>query len=319
MSRRQRDEAVFGVSALTPPVKNVAASVRQRLLNLARERNESFDLVLTKFGLERLLYRISQSPYRNRLILKGALLFELWTAQRYRPTRDADFLARGDNSPEAIIAMFEEICSLEVPDDGVRFDPATVKAVPIIEDADYEGIRVTFVGYLENARIPIRVDLGFGDVITPGTVETEIRPLLDLPAPRLLTYPRETVIAEKFEAIVSLGMANSRMKDFYDIASLSCDFAFDGAVLKEAIRRTFRNRRTETTRDKPVVFTLEFFADEAKRRQWAAFTNRNRAFVKEESLEAMCRKIESFLLPNLSALAANEPFNKQWAAGGPWV
>ena len=198
MPRGQRNEAVFGVSALTPPVKNAAASVRQRLLNLARECNESFDLVLTKFGLERLLYRISQSPYRDKLILKGALLFELWTAQRYRPTRDADFLATGDNSPEAIIAMFQEICSLEVPDDGVRFDPATVKAVPIIEDADYEGISVTS-------------------------------------------------------------------------------------------------------------------------HQWAAFTNRNRAFVKEESLEAMCRKIESFLLPILSALTANEPFNKQWAAGGPWV
>jgi predicted nucleotidyltransferase component of viral defense system len=303
---------------LKKPVKNVAASVRQRLLNLAHERNESFDLVLTKFGLERLLYRISRSPYRNKLVLKGALLFELWTEQRYRPTRDADFLARSDNSPAAVTAMFRDICSLEAPDDGVQFDPATVKAERIIEDADYEGIRVTFMGYLENARIPIQVDLGFGDVVTPGTVETEIPPLLDMPAPKLLTYPRETVIAEKFEAVVSLGMANSRMKDLYDIASLGREFSFDGAVLTEAIRRTFEVRRTELPAGKPVAFTPEFFGDETKRKQWAAFKNRNRAFVKDELLEAVCRQIESFLLPIVQALALHEPFQKQWRAGGLW-
>ena len=156
-------------------------------------------------------------------------------------------------------------------------------------------------------------------MVTPGALETEISPLPDLPAPRLLTYPRETVIAEKFEVIVNLGVANSRMKDFYDMASLSCDFAFDGAVLTAAIRRTFQNRRTEIPRGKPVAFTPEFFADEAKRRQWAAFTNRNRAFVKNESLEAVCRKSESLLLPILQALAADEPFTKQWPVGGSWL
>ena len=300
-------------------VKNIAVSVRQRLLNLAHERNETFDLTLTKFGLERLLYRVSQSRHRNKLILKGALLFEFWTQQRYRPTRDADFLAHADNSAEAVVALFKEICSVEVADDGVQFDPDTVKAERIIEDADYEGMRVTFLGYLEGARIPIQVDLGFGDVVTPAAVETEIRPLLDLPAPKLFTYPRETVIAEKFEAIVSLGVANSRMKDLHDIASLCREFAFDGAVLAEAIRRTFQNRRTEIPREKPVVFTPEFFGDEPKRRQWAAFTNRNRAFVKDESLEAVSRQIELFLSPIVQALAANESFNKQWPACGPWL
>lgn len=300
------------------PVKNIAASVRQRLLNLSRERNEDFNLILTKFGLERLLYRISQSRHRDKLILKGALLFELWTEQRYRPTRDADFLARGDNSPEAVATLFKEICSVAVPDDGVRFDPTTVQAERIIEDADYEGIRVTFVGYLENARIPIQVDLGFGDVVTPGTVEAEIHPLLDLPAPKLLTYPRETFIAEKFEAVVSLGMANSRMKDLHDIASLCRDFAFDGAVLAEAIRRTFQARRTELPTDKPVVFTPEFFGDDAKKKQWAAFKNRNRAFVKNESLEAVCTRNETFLLPIVQALAVKETFKKKWTDGA-WL
>ncbi len=298
-------------------VKNIAASVRQRLLNLAHERNESFDLTLTKFGLERLLYRISQSRHRNKLILKGALLFELWTEQRYRPTRDADFLARADNSPEAVVELFKEICSVEVADDGVMFDPDTVKAERIIEDADYQGIRVTFLGYLEGARIPIQVDLGFGDVVTPAAIETEIRPLLDLPAPKLLAYPRETVIAEKFEAFVSLGMANSRMKDLHDIASLCRQFAFDGAVLAEAIRRTFKTRNTDLP-GKPVVFTAEFFDDEVKKRQWAAFKNRNRVFVKDEWLEAVCRQIESFLLPIVQALASDEGFQRQWPAGGLW-
>jgi hypothetical protein len=302
---------------LNRPVKNIAASVRQRLLNVAHERNESFDLTLTKFGLERLLYRISQSRHRNKLILKGALLFELWTQQRYRPTRDADFLARGDNSPEAVVALFKEICSIEVADDGVRFDLDTVKAEQIIEDADYEGIRVTFLAYLEGARIPIQVDLGFGDVVTPAAIETEIRPLLDLPAPKLLTYPRETMIAEKFEAFVSLGMANSRMKDLHDIASLCRQFAFDGAILAEAIRQTFKTRRTDLA-GKPVVFTAEFFDDVAKKRQWAAFVNRNRGFVKEQSLEVVCREIESFLLPIVQALASNKHFERQWPAGGPW-
>jgi hypothetical protein len=302
---------------LSKPVKNIAASVRQRLLNLARERNESFDLVLTKFGLERLLFRISQSRYKEKLILKGALLFELWTEQRYRPTRDADFLARGDNTPEAFAAIFKEICSVEVPDDGVRFDPATVRAERIIEDADYEGIRVTFVGYLENARIPIQVDLGFGDVVTPGTIETKIRTLLDLPAPRLLTYPRETVIAEKFEAIVSLGVANSRMKDLHDLASLCRDFAFDGAVLAEAIRRTFQARKTQLTA--PVAFTPEFFNDDTKKRQWSAFKNRNRGFVKDESLEAVCQQIEVFLMSIVQALVTGQSFRKRWSRGGPWL
>lgn len=228
-------------------------------------------------------------------------------------------MARADNSPEAVVALFKEICSVEVADDGVHFDPDTVKAERIIEDADYEGLRVTFLGYLEGARIPIQVDLGFGDVVTPAAIEIEIRPLLDLPAPKLLTYPRETVIAEKFEAIVSLGVANSRMKDLHDIATLRREFAFDGAVLAEAIRRTFKTRNTELPA-KPIVFTAQFFDDNVEKRQWAAFLKRNRAFVKQQSLEAVCREIESFLLPIVQALASDERFQRQcqWPAGGPW-
>ena len=163
------------------PLANVAASIRQRLLNVARERKEDFGLVLTKYGLERVLYRLSQSKYRESFVLKGALLFELWTHERYRPTRDADFLVRGDNNPKRFVDVFRQICEMRVEGDGLRFDADTVTAERITEDADYEGVRVKFAGYLEQARIPIQIDLGFGDVITPGPVETEIPSLLDLP------------------------------------------------------------------------------------------------------------------------------------------
>src|SRR5450755_4764170 len=146
---RECNASISGVASLNKPIANMAASVRQRLLNLSRTRKEDFGLVLTKYGLERALYRIAQSKHGEGFVLKGALLFELWTEQRYRPTRDADFLARGDNSPERFIAIFKEICGIGVEDDGLRFDPATVTAERITEDTDYEGIRVKFIGYLE--------------------------------------------------------------------------------------------------------------------------------------------------------------------------
>lgn len=296
----------------------MAASVRQRLLNLARERKEDFGLVLTKYGLERVLYRISRSKHRDVFVLKGALLFELWTEQRYRPTRDADFLARGQNSPERFAAIFKEICDAEVEDDGIRFDAATVTAERITEEADYEGIRVKFVGYLEGARIPIQIDLGFGDAITPAPIEAELPTLLDLPAAKLLTYPRESVIAEKFEAIVSLGMANSRMKDLHDIRSLSREFAFTGDVLSEAIAKTFKTRRTEFPTGQVLVFTSEFFDNEDKKKQWAAFCNKNRTYIAEISLEAVCRELEQFLMPVVEAVNKNGGFPRKWSPGGPW-
>jgi hypothetical protein len=300
---------------LTKETTNVAASVRQRLLNLARERREDFGLLLTKYGLERVLFRIAQSRYRELFVLKGALLFELWTKQRYRPTRDADFLARGENSPERFATIFKELCNAELPADGLRFDAATVTAERITEDADYEGIRVKFVGYLDNARIPIQVDLGFGDTITPAPVEAELPSLLNMPPPKLLTYPRESVVAEKFEAIVSLGLVNSRMKDLYDIQSLSHEFSFDGATLSQAIRRTFATRGTRLPEGSPLVFTAEFFDDADKKKQWAAFCNKNRSYVREASLQSLCQEIAVFLMPILEALNSNRPLPQNWSAG----
>jgi Nucleotidyl transferase AbiEii toxin, Type IV TA system len=228
-----------------PTPKNLPASVRQKVLELARARKDDFGLILVKYGLERILYRLSRSPYRDVFVLKGALLSELWTQDSYRPTRDAGFLARGDNAPERFVHIFREIAAMEVEPDGLTFEARTVKAQRITEDADYEGVRITFTAYLDRARIPMQIDIGFGDTVTPAPVESDYPTLLSSPSPRLLVYPKETVVAEKFEAVVKLGIANTRMKDFYDLEVLSRTLGFDGKTLSEAIRETFRNRETE--------------------------------------------------------------------------
>ena len=315
----KRDEAVYGVARLKKSVTNVAASVAQRLRNLARERNEDFALVLTKFALERVLFRISQSKHRTVFILKGALLFELWTEQRYRPTRDADFLARGENAPERFRAIFKEICETTVTDDGLRFDAESVTAERITEGADYQGVRVNFLGYLENARVSIQIDIGFGDVITPAASEAEFPTLLDFPAPKLLMYPKESVVAEKFEAMMSLGIANSRMKDFYDLRTLCREFAFDGSLLSEAVLKTFNRRQTELPRDKPpLAFTAEFYEDENKKKQWSGFCGKNSRYIAQISLKEVCLTIAEFLMPLIEALQKNERLERTWPAGGQW-
>jgi len=229
---------------MSKPVTNVAASVRQRLLNLARDRKEDFGLLLIKYALERLLFRISQSEHKTAFILKGALLFELWTEEAHRPTRDADFLSIGSSDPHRFKAIFRKICVIPVVDDGLAFDPSSVTARQIKEGADYEGVRVSFVGYLERARIPMQLDIGFGDAVTPPAIETAFPTILDGPAAVLFTYPRETVVAEKFEAMVKLGIANTRMKDFHDLYALARLFSFEGQVLSEAVVRTFERRKT---------------------------------------------------------------------------
>jgi hypothetical protein len=299
---------------------NVAASVKQRLLNRARERKEDFNLLLTKYGLERMLYRVSQSKYRNLFVLKGALLFELWTEQRYRPTRDADFLSSGESSPERYQQIFQEICDLDVDDDGVRFDRSSVKAERIKEDQDYEGIRITFVGYMEAARLPVQIDIGFGDAITPAPIEVDFPTLLNGPAPNLLSYPRETVIAEKFEALVKLGIANTRMKDFHDLKSLSELFAFESQPLATAIRRTFERRNTPLPiSGPPLAFTEEFYEDTKKKAQWDAFVSKNRLYIQPVTLESVAKVIRDFVMPLIQEDDLSGSLHLQWLPTGPWI
>ena len=320
LSGGKRNAALYGISFLSKKVTNISASIRQRLLNLARTRNEDFGLLLTKYALERILYRISQSKYRTVFVLKGALLFELWTDQAHRPTRDADFLSQGENDPVRLEAAFKEVCTTSVADDGLVFDPESVTAQRIKEDADYEGVRVSFLGFLEKARIPIQIDIGFGDAITPHAVKSTFPAMLNGPAPVLLTYPKETVVAEKFEAMVKLGIANSRMKDFHDLRTLGDLFPFEGAVLSDAIKRTFERRKTALpTAERPIAFTHEFFEDEEKKRQWSAFIAKNKLYIAPISLEEVVAAIERFVMPMITPTNSEEQRRRSWAPRGPWV
>ena len=246
-------------------VKNTAASVRDRLLALARERGEDFQLLLTQYGLERLLYRLSQSGYRDRFILKGAMLFMLWSDQPHRPTRDVDFLGLGDSSEAGLQAIFCELCDIPVEDDGLTLMADSVQVEVIRDETEYGGIRVKLFGDLAGARVPIQADIGFGDAVTPEARETEYPTLLGNPAPHLRAYPRETVVAEKYQALVNLGMANSRMKDFYDLWVIAREFDFDGLTLSEAIRNTFSRRRTALPEYTPSGLSPEFYEDTHKR------------------------------------------------------
>lgn len=231
---------------------NVGASVRARLLKRARAEHSDFQILLTRYALERLLYRLSMSPYRDQFVLKGAMLFTIWVDDRFRPTRDLDLLGFGDNSPEAAAVAFRAICSQPVEDDGVVFDTERLEVAPIREEIEYGGVRVRTRATVAAARLPIQVDVGFGDTITPGPVEIDYPALLDAPVARLRAYQVETVVAEKFEAMVRLGIANSRLKDFYDLWLISRTFSFDHPVLAEAVRRTFANRDMALPAEQPT-------------------------------------------------------------------
>jgi len=200
-----------------PHNANISASVRARLLNLAKTQGEEFQSTLIRFGIERILYRLSQSPHNDMFVLKGATLFVLWTGKIHRPTQDIDLLGRGSTDSGRLRAIFESVCEQPVADDGLRFLADTIQVTNVREDEQYDGNRITLVAVLGNARIPIRIDIGFGDTVIPSPVKVEYPTLLDMPSPHLFVYPRETVVAEKFEAMVDLGIGNSRMKDFYDI------------------------------------------------------------------------------------------------------
>ena len=250
---------------MTKAPKDIGASVRSRLLRLAREQGEDFQLVLIRYANERLLSRLASSRHAQRFVLKGAALFTLWAGKPHRTTRDLDLLGFGEPGVDHVRQVFTEVLALEVPDDGVRFDLATLDVGLIREEQEYGGVRVEVVARITNAQVRLQVNVGFGDVITPEAAVVAFPPLLDFPAPRLRAYPRETVVAEKIEAMVHLGMANSRMKDFYDVALLARRFDFDGELLTRAIRATFERRKTPLPSTTPVALTTAFTEDATKK------------------------------------------------------
>lgn len=295
----------------------MAASVRQRLLDQARQRRIDFNLMLTLYGLERFLYRLGRSEYHDRFILKGAMLFPLWGMPSYRQTRDIDLLGFGENDIETLVRTIRAICLTDVEDDGIRFDPASVQAENIRDQMEYGGVRLRFNADLDGARIHFQVDIGFGDTITPDAVLADFPTLLDLPAPHLRVYPRETVVAEKFQAMVRLGIANSRMKDFHDLWMIGRLFNFDGPMLASAMARTFERRNTPIPSDVPLALTAEFFADGQKLRQWHGFLSRA-GLSTDVKLAEVTTFIVTFIMPLAGALIQGESFDKSWPPGGPW-
>lgn len=296
--------------------RNTAASVRARLLNRARASGQDFNLVLTRYALERLLYRLSVSPYASQFLLKGALLFDLWFDLPHRPTRDADLLGFGPAELPLLEQTFRDIAAIAA-DDGMAFQPETVRADEIRKDANYAGIRVTLLGLLEGARCAMQIDIGFGDAVTPAPESIDYPALLpEFAAPRLRAYPRYTVVAEKLEALTSLGIANSRMKDYFDLWILARHTAFDGGLLRSAIRATFERRRTALPAGAPFGLADEFVQDAQKQTQWRAFLKKSR--LEEADLAAVVTSLREFLLPVMTAAVTDIDDVQHWPPGGPW-
>jgi hypothetical protein len=284
-------------------------------MNLSQRQNEQFNVVLVRFAVERLLYRLTRTPQAKQFVLKGAMLFAAWSARPHRPTQDVDLLGFGPPEADRLVKLFQEVCAADVEPDGLVFNPESVTAEPIREDAVYDGLRVRLLARLGTARIPMQVDIGFGDVVSPEPRELVLGPMLDLPAPHLRTYPPETVIAEKFEAMLSLGMANSRMKDYYDLWTLSRTMSFELGTLRTAVRATTERRKTQLLADPPVGLTDQFAADASKQAQWKAFVRRLGESRAAPPLGDVVRVLAEFLQP---VFQAGDATARHWPPGGPW-
>ena len=296
----------------------VAQSVLDRLLKLARANREDYNRVLTRYGIERLLYRLTQTKHANRFVLKGAMLFMLWMRQNYRPTRDIDLLVFGEIGEKELSEIFREVCQVKTIDDGIVFHADSLRVEEIREGEIYQGQRLKIRGNLGNARIVVQVDVGVGDTIVPEPAEEVFPALLEFPAPKIRIYPRESVIAEKLDAIIALGLRNSRMKDYFDLWTLAINFEFKAQTLMEAIRETLVRRGRELPEDIPVGLQEEFVADRSKQAYWKAFLER--AVPEQSSLELanVLAILREFFETPLSTLTGDSPTNAYWPAGGPW-
>jgi len=299
--------------------RNIAASVRQRLLNASRARREDFQVTLTRYALERLLYRLSKSTHRDQFVIKGAMLFSAWNEVPHRPTRDLDLLSFGASDISRLEGVFREIVNTKVEPDGLEFFAESVRGSRIKEDQEYEGVRLSIQARLERARLPLQIDVGFGDAVTPAPEEIEYPTLLaDSPTPRLHAYSRYSVVAEKFQAMVMLGIANTRMKDFFDVWTLARSFDFDGRVLCQAIKMTFERRETEVPSTAPLALTPEFYEDRTKQSQWNAFLKRSQLDAQSTTLDEVAADLRDFLLPPASAVVEGKPFDAHWTPATGW-
>ena len=298
--------------------KNPAHSVKQRLLNLSQKSGEDFQQLLTRYAIERLLFRLSGSAHADAFVLKGAMLFALWTGEMHRPTRDVDLLGYGENSDARLAAVFRDLCVGESGDDGLAFDAGSVAVEQIRAEDEYGGRRVTFAVRLGQARVSLQVDVGFGDAVTPAAEVVAYPSLLGMETPRLRAYPKETVVAEKTEAMVKLGLANTRMKDFYDLFVLSRTFPFEGVRVKNAVEATFKRRGTAISTEPPVALTEAFSMDNAKGQQWKAFVRRSGLGDRVGDLTAVVAELRAFVWPVLRAAREGEKFAVAWEPGVAW-
>ncbi len=294
---------------------NIPASIRQRLLNESRSDGRPFNEILQYFGMERFLFRLSQSIYVDRFILKGAMMFSVWQVVEARSTKDIDFLGKIDNAEEAIKEAISSILAIPAPEDGILFDAASIATSRITEDADYKGIRVTFRAQLDSARINMKLDIGFDDVVFPLPERLAFPTILPLPAPELLCYSRESAIAEKCQAMVKLGSLNSRMKDFFDIWLLSRQFNFEAVTLRESLHLTFEKRSTSLSG--LSVFPKDFA--EATQVQWKAFRSRLRLDHAPELFSEVLDHLAVFLGPFVLPDHGANPVDLKWIAPGPWI
>lgn len=297
--------------------KTSAASVRARLKNKAQETDTEFQTMLIRFGNERLLYRLSQSEYETRFLLKGATLFAVWTGEPHRPTKDMDLLGFGNFDIRTLENIFREICGIDGGGDGLEFKADSIKGVEIRADKIYQGVRITLQAFLDGARIPLQVDIGFGDKVTPTAEMETLETILDLPRPRLKIYPKETVIAEKFEAMVKLGIGNSRMKDFWDVQFLIRNFDFDGALLQKAIRATFAARATVFPQTLPIALTDVFVENAAVAADWKGFIRRGK-IIADTDFKTVIESLRDFFAPVIEAESGNADFEKYWTFQTGW-
>ncbi|MFH1157118.1 MAG: nucleotidyl transferase AbiEii/AbiGii toxin family protein [Pseudomonadota bacterium] len=296
---------------------NIAASVHQRLLNKAKESFRPFNELLQYFAIERFIYRLSKSPHADHFILKGALMLSAWFGPASRPTMDIDLLGKIDNQLDTITVVIKDACQVTVEPDGMSFDADTLEVARITEDAVYEGVRVRVRGSLGKALVSIQIDIGFGDVIVPNAGSVTYPAILDFPAPELKGYTMESAIAEKFQAMVKLGVLNSRMKDFYDIWFLSRMSDFKGELLAEAIEKTFKKRKTPVTLE-AALFEPSFGMDSDKNVQWRGFLRKTKLTGAPETFEEIVAAVKLFIEPLAVSIAEQKTFNVTWIAPGPW-
>ena len=303
---------------MTRSTKNIAASVLARLKQQADRQGVPYNHVLQFYAMERFLYRLSQTKHVDSVFLKGALLLKVIGIPRARPTMDIDLLKRGAADRSHLVGLVKDCIAAGVPTDGIEFDASSVRAEDITVDADYQGSRVLFDGRVGTAKVHLQIDFGVGDAMIPGPRVIEYPVLLDSPPPRLNAYPIETSIAEKFQAMVELDTANSRMKDFYDLWVLARHIEFDGSTLASALRATFDRRQTPLPVDAPIALTPRFFADPVHQRQWQAFVRRIGEQGLAERFAEVCADIAKFIVPPSTAASIDKTFAKKWPAGGPW-